>query len=170
MERNDILAQLDEFARHYDYDVSYQKELLAASPGAFAAFAAAPAMSGYRQGLPLDAHYVARITTLREEDCGPCTQLNLKMAVEAGVSRDLLRTLLERPNEQPSELGDVYEYTREVVSGASVDVERASRLQTRFGKAAFAELAVIIAGSRLFPTLKRALLHGERCQLVGLEF
>ena len=166
----DARAQLESFGAAYRYDVGYMKTMLDGSPGAFQAFVAGQAMSTYRKALPLDAHYVARVATMQGEDCGPCTQLNLRRAVEEGVDREMLRTLLEEPAALPEPLRDVADHCRAVVEGGLDDPERAARLRWNYGDEGFAELAVCIAGSRIYPTAKRALLQAGVCERSTVDF
>ncbi len=163
-------VQLESFGAAYQYDVGYMKTMLDGSPGAFQAFVAGQAMSAYRKALPLDAHYVARIATMQGEDCGPCTQLNLRMAVEEGVDREMLRALLDAPSGLPEPLRDVADHCRAVVEGGLDDPERAARLRWNYGEEGFAELAVCIAGSRIYPTAKRALLEAGTCERLTVDF
>lgn len=163
-------AQLHTFGEAYTYDASYLLELLEASPPAYEAFKSARDLSSYRWALPLNEHFVARIAAMQGDGCGACTQLNLRMAVEAGVDRELLRTLLERPSELPAPLRDVREHAHGVASGGPVDPERVERLRSRLGSEAFAELALAIAGSRLFPGLKRALGREGACESPNVDF
>ena len=100
----DTSAWLREFGAKYRYDVGYMEQLLGLSPKSYDAFAAAMAMAEYREHLPLDAHFVARISAILADDCGACTQLNLRMAAEAGVDRAVLRQLLDDPDGLPPEL------------------------------------------------------------------
>ncbi len=165
-----IHAGIAAFSAAYDYDASYLAELATASPGAYAAFAGAQAMSSYRAALPLEAHHVARITTMQAEDCGACAQLNLRMAVEDSVDRELLAVLLRAPDELPAELRDVRDHARAVVENAVPDPERAGRIRAHYGDEAFAELAVVITGCRIYPTAKRALLRAGHCEILTLDF
>jgi hypothetical protein len=107
---------------------------------------------------------------MQHEDCGSCLQLNLKMAVEQGVARELLQTLLDAPEDLPETLQDVRQHTLSVVQGQVVDAECAERIKTALGRAAFAELALCIAGVRIYPTLKRALLKATTCAVPTLDF
>ena len=110
------------------------------------------------------------MAAMRGEDCGACAQLNLRMALEAGVDRTTLEVLVRAPEDLPAPLRDVYEHARAVAGGGDVDPERAERIRERYGAAAFAELAVCIAGCRVFPTLKRAMLESGACELLTLDF
>ena len=107
---------------------------------------------------------------MQVEDCGACAQLNLRMAVEAGVDRGLLRTLIESPDRLPAPLRDVRDHVRSVVLGTESDSARAARLREQYGEAAFAELAVVIAGCRIYPTIKRALQRSGHCEILTLDF
>jgi len=162
--------QIQAFGDAYQYDTSYLQEMLQFSPGAFGAYAPAQGLSHFRDQLPLDAHFVARIVTMMVEDCGPCAQLNLRMAVEAGVSRALLQTLLDAPESLPTHLADVRAQTRFIVGAEPEDEARTERLLERYGAAGIAEMATAIAGSQIFPTLKRALGHAKACEMLTLDF
>jgi hypothetical protein len=164
------LAALQEFEATYDYDTTYLRKLANDSPGAYDAFAQAEGMSAYRKALPLDAHYVARIATMLVEDCGPCTQLNLRMAVEAGVERNTLDRLLHNPEELPEPLQDVRDHARAIVGEGDVTPERVERLRANYGDEGVAEIAVVVLGSRIYPTLKRAMLADQKCILGELKY
>lgn len=161
---------LEEFSAHYDYDNEYLVALLEASPGAYAAFAAAEGLAQYRGELPHDALWIASLATHLADGCGPCAQLNLKLAAEAGVARELLATVLEAPEQLPHALADVAAHARAVCEGAPDDPERAARLRRVYGEAGFAELALRIVGARLYPMLKRALAQSGVCQKPSLAF
>lgn len=162
--------ELDAFAQAYSYDTGYLSQLLQTAPGAYTVFQAAQGLSTHREHLPLDAHFVARVATMQAEDCGGCTQLNLRMAVEAGVDRELLRTLLETPKRLPEPLRDIRDHAQEVARAPLPDPERAERIRRHYGDAAFGELGAVIAGCRIYPTLKRSLLRMESCPLPNLDF
>jgi alkylhydroperoxidase/carboxymuconolactone decarboxylase family protein YurZ len=164
------LAALQEFKATYDYDTAYLRELAEDSPGAYDAFAQAEGMSAYRKALPLEAHYIARIATMLVEDCGPCTQLNLRMAVEAGVERSTLDLLLHSPEKLPEPLRDVRDHARAIVGEGDITPERIERLRAHYGDEGVAEIAVVVLGSRIYPTLKRAMLADQKCILGELKY
>lgn len=161
-------AGIRAFGAAYDYDSSYLNDLLDASAGAYEAFADAQKMGLHRWALPLDAHYVARIATMLSDDCGACGNLNVKMALEAGVDRGVVDGVLHAPETLKAHLRDVFEHTRDVISGADMNEDRIHRLRAHYGKEAFAELAVTITGSRIYPTIKRALGAMTACEIVSL--
>jgi len=163
-------AELLGFGGHFDYDVSYLEQLLDEAPEAYLAFAAAQPLGHRRDGLTQEAHAVACTAVMLHDDCGACAQLNLRMAVEAGVDRGLLQTMLDQPEQLPAPLFDVFEHARQVVRGSDPDPERVSRLRQQLGAVAFGELAAAITGARLYPTLKRALGTTTTCRRPTLDF
>lgn len=170
MDTATIKSQLQAFSEKYHYDTGYMEALLDAAPGAYGAFSPGADMCKYRKALPLDAYFVASIATMRGEDCGPCAQLNLRMAVEFGVERDLLATLISAPEKLPPHLKDVHDHAHAVTQGPSPDPETAERIRRHYGDEAFAELAVVITGNRVFPTLKRAMMRADHCEMLNLDF
>src|SRR5262245_57000334 len=84
------------FERRYDYDATYMHEIADTSVGAFAKLALLQPMNAHREGITLDALYAARIAAVRFEDCGPCAQLVVNMALEAGVTPSMVRTIVAR--------------------------------------------------------------------------
>lgn len=84
MDRNCAMERIEAFGREFEYDVSYIRSIYDVSEAAFDAFAAAQGMSATREVLPADAHAVACVATMLEADCGPCTELNLRIAASTG--------------------------------------------------------------------------------------
>jgi hypothetical protein len=84
------------FAKRYGYDVSYLEMMLNVSPSAFFKFAPVMKASAHRESVPADASFAAKIVGALAEDCGPCTQLVVDMALEAGMPRDQIEAVLRR--------------------------------------------------------------------------
>lgn len=154
---------LQEFGRHFDYDVSYLLELADASPEALRAFEAAMPMSRVRKVAPVEAVQIAKIAGMRAQDCGPCTELCLKIAREAGVTEMVIQGALRGGKGLNAEQRDIHDYARAVALNEEMDPELLPRLEARLGKAALAEIAVNLVGVRIYPTLKRALGHAKSC-------
>ena len=166
----EIQKDIEAFGQHFSYDISYLKKILLSSRVAFDAYSPVQEMSSIRESLPLDAHFVARIVTMQADDCGACTQLNLRMAVQAGVSRELLTTLLHQPEHLPARLGDVRVHVLSALGQTPPDPDRLERLTEAYGASGVSEMAVIIAGSIVYPTLKRALGMQTACEKPHLDF
>src|SRR6185312_10328154 len=68
-------------SKRYDYDTTYLELMLEKSPSAFFKFASAAKAAGYREVVPAEASFTAKIVGAMAEDCGPCTQLVVNMAL-----------------------------------------------------------------------------------------
>jgi hypothetical protein len=162
-----IKKRLDAFERKYGYDVSYARELLAADPRALMAFARTEGMGNYRRDVPAHVYYAVKLTGIIHEDCGPCTQLGVTMALEAGVTDKVLASIVR---------GDVTTMSDEVALGVKfaraslahdveADVYR-EEIEKRWGKRAVVSVAFALTMSRVYPTLKYALGFGKACSRV----
>lgn len=163
-------AWLADFEAAYHYDVGYMEQLLELSPTAYETFAGAMGMGELHEHLPTDAHHVGTIAALMADDCGQCTQLGLRLAVEAGVERELLRTLLESPDQLPDDLRLVRDYATRVGSGGNADAATVAALRATYGDAGFGELAVNVLGVRIYPALRRAMGAETVCPPPTLDF
>lgn len=167
-----IKKKLDAFARTYDYDVSYLRELLAIDPRAIIAFAKAQSMGAYRRDLPAHVYTAVSLTGVMHEDCGPCTQLGVAMALEGGVTPKVIASVIR---------GDVAAMSDEVALGVQFARATLARdpaadayredIERRWGKRAVVSAAFALTMSRVYPTLKYALGHGKACSrvVVGSE-
>jgi hypothetical protein len=153
------------FGQHYDYDTTYIEELMEMSPGAFHTFEAAMPLGQYQKAAPTELLAIVKIAAIRAEDCGPCTELGMKMAREAGVPEQIIRGALHGGKGLNVEQLDVYHYARAVAANEEMDPELLPRLMARLGGEVIAELAIAITGTRLYPTMKRALGHAKSCSL-----
>jgi NADPH:quinone reductase-like Zn-dependent oxidoreductase len=88
-----IKNRIAAFERQFGYDASYLRELLAIDPRAFWAFAKVQKMK-YRRDVPRDVYYAASITAAMAEDCGPCTQLVVGMALGEGSTQTVIGNIV----------------------------------------------------------------------------
>ena len=152
------------FERQFDYDASYMHEILDASVGAFVKLVLAQAMNAHREALSRDALFAAKIAAVRFEDCGPCAQLVVNMALAAGVAPPMVRAIVARDEARMS--GDALLGMRladAVLAHAATDDERTAVL-ARFGEKGLVTLSYAIAATRIYPTMKRALGHAHTCE------
>src|SRR5215467_1418162 len=84
------------FSKRYGYDTRYIEMVLRESPAAFFKFAPVMKASAHREVVPVEASFAAKITGAMAEDCGPCTQLTVDMALEAGMAKDQIEAVLRR--------------------------------------------------------------------------
>jgi hypothetical protein len=158
--------QIAAFERTYGYDASYVRDILAADNAAFRTLWKLSSVK-YRKGVPREALYAAQITGTLAEDCGPCTQLGITLAEREGVAPDILKAIVRGDEHaMPNDVALAVRFTRAVLNhDPSADDYRAQIVQ-RWGAKGLMSLAFGITGSRLYPTLKYALGHGQACRRV----
>ena len=166
-----IRNRLNAFERRFGYDASYARELLATDTRAFLHYARVAGLSSYRRDVPADVYYAAKLTAIVAEDCGPCSQLVVAMALGDGVDPRTIATVVEGNDEdndavlaEPARLG--VRFARAVLAHDPAADELREIIARRWGQRAVVSLAFAITASRLFPTLKYALGHGKACQRV----
>jgi len=155
------------FERRWNYDASYLREIVDASPRAAWRFLQATRLSNYRRDVPLEAWFAAGITAARLEDCGPCTQLGTLMAERQGVRPEVLRAIFaDDIAVMPDDVALAWRYTKALLAhDAAADDYRAVILK-RWGPRAVVTLAFAIAAARIYPTVKYAMGHGKACTRV----
>lgn len=148
----------------------YMRHIGRLVPSAFFKFLAFLPLSGHRKHASVEMLSVARVAATAAEDCGPCVQTCVRMALEQGVSRQILRPVVEgHDDDLPADLALVARYARVVAGGHGDAGELAGQLAERVGEAARLELALSIATAKVFPTIKRGLGMARSCALQPLE-
>ena len=154
------------FEARYDYDSSYLHEILdSAGPVAFWKFVRVQGLSEHCHDLPREAWYAARLEAMAQEDCGPCTQLTIRMAEEAGISGTVLAAVIGRDDETlaPDTRLAVQFVRASVARGPEADQLR-DEVLARFGPRGLVTMAYTMTSAKLYPTLKYALGHGQSCR------
>ena len=158
---------LSKFEREWNYDASYMRDLIDASPRSAWLFSRAAALGRFRRDVPLDVWCAAGLTAVRHEDCGPCTQLGITMAERAGVSPVVLRSILsDNPDAMAPDIALAWKFTRATLAhDPAADVYREAIVK-KWGRRALISLAFAITAARIYPTVKYALGHGKACMRV----
>ena len=162
-----IKNRLAAFERQHGYDASYMRAVLDVDPKAFFAFAKAQKMSAYHRDVPRPVQYAAGITALMAEDCGPCTQLAVGMALADGVSQTVLANVISGDDiALPDDVRLGVSFARAVLAHAPEADDLRDEIEKRWGKRAVVSLAMAITSARLYPTFKYALGFGKACTRV----
>lgn len=157
----------ESFERQWGYDTSYLKEIIRISPRAAWMFARATSLGKYRHDVPVAARSAAAITAPRAEDCGPCTQLAVKMAEREGVSAAVLRAILtDDVAAMPEDVALVWRFTRATLAHDAAAEDHRREIVNRWGPRAVVTLAFAITTARMYPTVKYAMGHGQVCSRV----
>jgi hypothetical protein len=155
------------FERQWNYDASYLREMIDVSPRAAWLFSRATGLARYRRGVPLDAWAAAGIVAVRQEDCGPCTQLGVQMAEKAGVDPKVLRAVLtDDPDAMPPHVALAWRFARATLAHDPAADELRDAIVKRWGPEAVVSLAFAMLGARMYPTVKYAMGHGKACTRV----
>lgn len=157
------------FEQRYDYDMSHMRALLTASPRGFRRFVKILAVSGHNEGVPAEAAFAARLVATISEDCGPCTELVVRMGLEAGVPEAQIEAVLERSYQAMSEDTALAVTFAERVLAHDPEAESVrENVRARWGEGGLATLALAIAISRVFPMLKAGLGYAKECRRIEL--
>ena len=152
------------FERQWNYDASYLHELIDVSPRAAWMFSRATAIGNYRKDVPTAVWAAAAITSIRHEDCGPCTQLGVSMAERAGVDPKVLRAILmEDSAAMPDDVALAWRFTRATIDHDPAADTYREEIARRWGPKAVISLAFAMVASRIYPTVKYAMGHGKAC-------
>ena len=158
---------LRSFSRRYGYDSSYAEKVLNAAPAAFFKFAPLMKAAEHREVTPVEAAFAAKITGALAEDCGPCTQLTVDMALEAGMSKDQIEAVLRRDLSAMSPDTTLGFRFADAVIRHSTDLDdRREAVRARWGEKGVIELAMGLQLGRMFPMLKLALGYAKECRRV----
>ena len=155
------------FEREWNYDASYMRDMIDASPRAAWLFSRVIALGQFRRDLPIEAWCAAGITAVRHEDCGPCSQLAAAIGERDGVRPSVLRAVVAgKPDAMPPDVALVWKFTRATLAHDAAAAEYREAIVRRWGHRALVSLAFAITAARIYPTVKYALGHGKACTRV----
>jgi hypothetical protein len=159
--------QIANLERDFSYDAGYFHEVIDASPGAALKFSLFQIMAKHRDSVPKDAWYAAGLAAALTEDCGPCTQLGVDMALRDGMPAPKLSALLRGDIEQAgpdAALG--FRYGIAVATNSPDALALSEQVEKRYGKRGQISLACAVACTRVYPALKRGLGHAAACSRI----
>ena len=162
--------QIVAMERTWSYDASYMRALLNASPWTFFKFGLAARMVD-RRDAPTEALAAAGIVGTLVEDCGPCTQISVDMALKAGIAPAVLQAILAGDTAAMGE--DAALACAFAKASLARDIEAADPLRDRivalWGRRGLTALALALTTARMYPTLKYALGHGRACSRIEVR-
>lgn len=165
-----IRRKLDSEEKKLGVSVDYLRHVVDVSPVAFVRFASIMPFANSRKVLPKEAWFVAQIVALQNEDCGPCLQITVNLARQAGVSPELLKAALDGNVDALSEdLANVYRFTQGVVHNTGEGDSLRETLRHRYTERGLIELSYAVAAARIFPTVKRVLGYAQSCSLTPVQ-
>ncbi|RME63874.1 MAG: hypothetical protein D6782_09345 [Alphaproteobacteria bacterium] len=161
---------LDAFAARYDYDVGYLRHMLDLAPAAFAKFGALTALAQFRQAVPAASFYAAKLAGALAEDCGPCTQLVVDMAREAGVAAGEIEAVLQhRPSAMALETAIAFRFADALLCRAAALEDARESVRACWGDAGVLDLTLALQIGRVFPMVKAGLGFAKACRRVHID-
>jgi hypothetical protein len=159
------------FARRYGYDVSFLEMMLEYSPAAFFRFVPVMKASAHREAVPVDASFAAKIVGAMAEDCGPCTQLVVDMALDAGMSRDQIEAVLRRDPRAMNEATTLGFRFADAVVRRAIEQEDEFRdvIRAHWGQKGVIDLTLALQLGRMFPMVKAGLGYAKECRRVTVD-
>jgi hypothetical protein len=157
-------------AKRYGYETSYLDMMLSESPAAFFKFAALMKASNHREVVPLEASFAAKIVGALAEDCGPCAQLCVDMALEAGMPRDQIEAVLRRdPRAMHDTTRLAFRFADAVVHRTADDEEFRDAVRAQWGQKGVIDLTMALQMGRMFPMVKAGLGYAKECRRVTVD-
>jgi hypothetical protein len=161
---------LRKYEAHYNYDTSYMELMLDEAPRAFFKFAKIMGVSRYREVVPAEACFAAKLVGALKEDCGPCTQLVADMAHEAGMGADQIEAVLTaNPGAMTAATALGYRFARAVADHADDDETSRAAVRGQWGEKGVIELTLALQVGRIFPMVKAGLGHAKACRRVVID-
>jgi AhpD family alkylhydroperoxidase len=147
-------------------EMDYAVYLRDAAPWRLVRFSFIKTVEGSRRAAPPSVYHAAGLAAAMVEDCGPCVQIHVNLAIKDGVEADDLHALVTRDLDKAGDdarlgfrLGDA------VARGEDASSLR-DQIKARWGEAAVIELAFTIATARFYPAVKRGLGFARACERI----
>jgi hypothetical protein len=161
---------LESFHRRYNYDIRYQQEILATDKAAFLKWMAFQTMAAHAGQLPVAPLFAARLRAIIAEDCGPCTQLVVDLALEAKLAPELISAIITRDLDKlPADIQLVVNFCDLVLARQPQANDLRAAIRARWGQSGLIAIGFAISSYRVYPTLKYSLGYGETCRKVMVK-
>jgi hypothetical protein len=151
----------------FGYDASYMHRLADADLAAFSKFAVVSSLVP-RRAVPAEAGAAAAIVGTLAEDCGPCVQISVDIALRAGADPAVLRAVLAGDEDAMGPAAQLaYRFARATLAKDLDEADaRRQDIVRRWGERGLAALSLSLVSSRMYPTLKYAMGYGRTCSKV----
>lgn len=161
---------LSRYSRQYDYDVSYMRELYRISPRGFFKFSKLAGAAMHCERASKDAYYAAKLAGALAEDCGPCVQLVVNMAREAGVSKNQIKAVLVRDfSAMNKDVAIGVRFAEAIIRRTDDEDEAREAVKAKWGDAGVVDLTFGAQIGRVFPMVKAGLGYARTCTKVFVD-
>ncbi|MDE1935725.1 hypothetical protein [Bradyrhizobium sp.] len=160
---------LRQFRQRYGYDTSYLEMLLRESPAAFFKFAPLMKASRHREVVPIEASFAAGLVGAKAEDCGPCAQLVVDMALEAGIPKDQIEAVVRRDVRAMNDSTVLaFRFADAIVRRSADEDEHRDAVRAQWGEKGVIDLAFALQMGRMYPMMKAALGYAKECRRLSI--
>jgi hypothetical protein len=157
-------------SKRYGYDTSYLEMMLKVSPSAFFKFASLMKAAAHREVVPVEASFAAKLVGGLAEDCGPCTQIGVDMALEAGMPRDQIEALLRRGPRAMSNATLLGFRFADAVIRRSADADSCrNAVRAQWSDKGVIDLTMALQMGRMFPMVKAGLGYAKECRRIAVD-
>ena len=161
---------IDQFESHYGYDCDYMRKIERSAPKAFETFVNFLPMGQVGSSLPKSILWTAKISAMLTEDCGACVQLNITMAKESGVDSALLKNITANSDLLDPDHKLIFDFAKSVAANCDDHHQLQNLVEKKYSPEQVSELALAIASTKVYPTIKRALGDFKSCSLYQFDF
>jgi AhpD family alkylhydroperoxidase len=150
-------------------ETDYAWHLRDVAPSRLWRFSLIKAIEGPRRYTPAEAWHAAGLAAAMAEDCGPCVQIHVNLALKDKVDPDILRSLVAGELDRvPAPVATSFRYGDAVARGVLADDLR-DEIRKAWGERGLIELAFTIATARFYPAVKRGMGYAHTCERVVIE-
>lgn len=152
-----------------DVEMDYAYHLRDVEPSRLWRFSMIKVVEGGRKYTPAEVYHTAGLAAAMVEDCGPCVQIHVNLALKDGVKPDVLRALAARQIDQvPPVAALAFKYGEAVAKGEMAD-ELRDEIRGLWGEKGLIELAFTVATARFYPAVKRGMGYAHTCERVVVQ-
>jgi AhpD family alkylhydroperoxidase len=152
-----------------DVEMDYAYHLRDVAPGRLWRFSMIKVVEGGRKFTPAGVYHAAGMAAAMVEDCGPCVQIHVNLALKDKVPADVLRALAARQfDKAPADVALGFRYGEAIAQGVMAD-EMRDQIRAKWSEQGLIELAFAIATARFYPALKRGMGFAHTCERVVVE-
>lgn len=156
-----LRRKVAEFERANHYDMGYARAILEGNPQALLALHRAAGLARYRGPLGRTAHHAVKLVAALHEDCGPCLQLGVTLALHSGVDEAAIAHVICGESTGDPDADLVVALARAVLADDTDADALRQRVVDRFGQDGLTAVAFALTGTRMYPMLKAVLGYAQ---------
>lgn len=165
-----LIHSISKFEKQTGYDSTYMKQIANYSPSLAMKFSNFIKLNRYQKKTPDDVMYIAKIAAMKTGDCGTCLQLNINFALWSGVAKQYVKDAVSNPENLPQRLKLIHDFaTKTALGEPDAEIFR-QKVEQQLGQDILIELAMAVATTIVYPTLKRGLGYAKSCSLMQFEY